>query len=105
MLDPGDFPQGQVFHRKKHIMQQFVDGDRRPYVFHMCWTAGRTDKLRYLKNMALWFLSPKCDAATWRAAAAGNASHVHDAATCCLAGAKAWTPPTPYVDAIDLKSK
>ena len=34
-------------------------------VFHVCWTAGRTDKLRYLKNMALWFLEPKCDQDSW----------------------------------------
>ena len=54
VLDPLLFPQGQIFHRKKAIMQSFVDGTERPYVFHMCWTAGRTDKLRYLKNMALW---------------------------------------------------
>lgn len=106
VLDPLLFPQGQVFHRKKAIMQSFVDGSAKPFVFHMCWTAGRTDKLRYLKNMALWFLEPKCDADSWKSHRdLGNSSFNHDQANCCLAGSKAWTVPTPYTQVIDLKSK
>merc|ERR1712091_134260 len=88
------FPQGQIFHRKKAIMQSFVDGTERPYVFHMCWTAGRTDKLRYLKNMALWFLEPKCDQDSWKGHRDhGNSTFDHNQANCCLAGAKPWLPP------------
>ena len=49
MLEPLLFPQGQIFHRKKAIMQSFVDGTERPYAFHG-WTAGADG----LKNMALW---------------------------------------------------
>ena len=88
------------------IMQSFVDGTERPYVFHMCWTAGRTDKLRYLKNMALWFLEPKCDQDSWKGHRDhGNSTFDHNQANCCLAGAKPWTVPTPYTQVIDLKSK
>ena len=106
VLDPLLFPQGQIFHRKKAIMQSFVDGTERPYVFHMCWTAGRTDKLRYLKNMALWFLEPKCDQDSWKGHRDhGNSTFDHNQANCCLAGAKPWTVPTPYTHVIDLKSK
>ena len=106
VLDPLLFPQGQIFHRKKAIMQSFVDGTERPYVFHMCWTAGRTDKLRYLKNMALWFLEPKCDQDPWKGHRDhGNSTFDHNQANCCLAGAKPWTVPTPYTQVIDLKSK
>ena len=106
VLDPLLFPQGQIFHRKKAIMQSFVDGTERPYVFHMCWTAGRTDKLRYLKNMALWFLEPKCDQDSWKGHRDhGNSTFDHNQANCCLAGATPWTVPTPYTQVIDLKSK
>ena len=102
VLDPLLFPQGQIFHRKKAIMQSFVDGTERPYVFHMCWTASRVDKLRYLKNIALWFLDPSCPEDSW-----ANASRLdgHHDRSCCLAGAKAWTVPTPYASEIKLASK
>ena len=105
LLAPADFPQGQVFHHKKALMQEFVDGGLQPWVFHMCWTASRTDKLRYFKNLALWFLDTKCHEDSWRADRAGNVTHVHDAATCCLAGAEAWRAPTPYAAEIVLASK
>ena len=86
-------------------MQEFVDGSRDPFVFHMCWTAGRTDKLKYMKNVALWFLAPKCHEGSWRAAKGPNGTFAHDLSTCCLADAKAWKVPTPYTDAIVLASK
>ncbi|KAH8044659.1 tRNA dihydrouridine synthase [Aureococcus anophagefferens] len=88
LLPNTDFPQGQVFHHKKEIMKDFVAGRRKPYVFHMCWTASRVDKLRYLKNIALWFLDPSCPDDSW-----ANASRLdgHHDRSCCLAGAKAWT--------------
>ena len=99
LLSPLDFPQGQVFHHKKDVMRDFVSGAREPYVFHMCWTASRVDKLRYLKNIALWFIDPKCHEDSWQ-----NVSTYHDR-SCCLAGAKAFTTPTPYTDEIVLASK
>ncbi|KAH8074640.1 nucleotide-diphospho-sugar transferase [Aureococcus anophagefferens] len=102
LLPNTDFPQGQVFHHKKEIMKDFVAGRRKPYVFHMCWTASRVDKLRYLKNIALWFLDPSCPDDSW-----ANASRLdgHHDRSCCLAGAKAWTVPTPYANEIKLASK
>ncbi|KAH8044102.1 nucleotide-diphospho-sugar transferase [Aureococcus anophagefferens] len=102
LLPNTDFPQGQVFHHKKEIMKDFVAGRRKPYVFHMCWTASRVDKLRYLKNIALWFLDPSCPEDSW-----ANASRLdgHHDRSCCLAGAKAWTVPTPYANEIKLASK
>ena len=102
LLPNTDFPQGQVFHHKKEIMKDFVAGRRKPYVFHMCWTASRVDKLRYLKNIALWFLDPSCPEDSW-----ANASRLdgHHDRSCCLAGAKAWTVPTPYASEIKLASK
>lgn len=57
---------GQVFHHNKALMQSIVDGSQPAFVFHMCWTAGRTDKLKYMKNMGLWFLQPTCDLTAFR---------------------------------------
>ena len=47
ILDKEEFPQGQVFHHNKALMKQFVDKSKVPYVFHMCWTASKVNKLKY----------------------------------------------------------
>ena len=86
-------------------MRGCAEGAIKPFVFHMCWTAGRVDKLRYLKNMALWFLEPTCDEGSFRAHRAGNDTHAHDQEACCLAGGRPWKFPTPYADALNLASK
>ncbi len=42
-------------------MKQMVRGDNKPYVFHMCWTYDREDKLAYMKQMGMWYLKDdKC---------------------------------------------
>ena len=33
-----------------------------PYGFHMCWTQGKPDKLKYLKIANMWYLTPQCSA-------------------------------------------
>ena len=103
VLDPLLFPQGQIFHRKKAIMQSFVDGTERPYVFHMCWTANEENKLKYLKNLGLWFLKPTCSEDAFREearAAEGNHLTLDE----CCAATPAWAPNPDYVSAIDLTS-
>lgn len=27
-----------------------------PFVFHMCWTSNRVDKLKYFKDIGLWYI-------------------------------------------------
>ncbi|KAJ8601951.1 hypothetical protein CTAYLR_004437 [Chrysophaeum taylorii] len=98
VLPPDIFPQGQIFHHKKALMQKIIDGTIPAYVFHMCWTAGRTDKLKYLKNMGAWFLQPTCSAD----ALANNLSVTPKS---CCTGLPAFQAPTPYVDKITIASK
>ena len=31
-----------------------------PYGFHMCWTQGKPDKLKYLRQASMWYLTPQC---------------------------------------------
>ena len=31
-----------------------------PYGFHMCWTQGKPDKLKYLRLASMWYLTPQC---------------------------------------------
>ena len=42
-------------------MKDIVDGIRVPYIFHMCWTANRDEKLKYLKGMNYWYLKEGCE--------------------------------------------
>lgn len=43
-------------------MQKWLAGAVSPYVFHMCWTQNKDDKVKYLKQLGGWFISNKCDA-------------------------------------------
>ena len=103
VLPKDAFPQGQVFHHNKAQMQQYVDGELKPYVFHMCWTANEENKLKYLKNLGLWFLKPTCSEDAFREearAAEGNHLTLDE----CCAATPAWAPNPDYVSAIDLTS-
>uniref|UniRef100_A0A7S3JYD5 Nucleotide-diphospho-sugar transferase domain-containing protein n=1 Tax=Aureoumbra lagunensis TaxID=44058 RepID=A0A7S3JYD5_9STRA len=101
ILDDQIFPQGKVFHHKKALMQQIVDGKIPSIVFHMCWTAGRTDKLKYMKNMGLWFLESQCTLEAW---SKPSSSLTLNAATCC-ANVKPFKGPTAYTQEITIQSK
>ena len=57
VLDMKLFPSGQVYHENKKLVRKIQDKTYRPYVFHMCWTTNRDDKLIYFKDMGLWYLS------------------------------------------------
>ena len=102
ILDKDLFPQGQIFHHKKRTMQLIIDGTIPAFVFHMCWTAGRKDKLTYLKNMGLWFLEPSCTIDHWYTARPDPSALTSSA---CCNGLKPFQAPTPYVQKITLSSK
>mmetsp|Transcript_7062 Transcript_7062/g.22936 ORF Transcript_7062/g.22936 Transcript_7062/m.22936 type:complete len:533 (-) Transcript_7062:26-1624(-) len=106
VLDASEFPQGAVFHHDKDTIQDFVDGRKEPWLFHMCWTASRTDKLRFFKNLGLWFLQPTCDLARWQGYKPQSAEDGNklDASKCCL-GNVPWSVPTPYTDVIITSSR
>lgn len=56
VLDRELFPSGQAYHENKPFINKIIQGLFRPYVFHMCWTSNRVDKVRYFKEIGLWHL-------------------------------------------------
>lgn len=58
VLDTALFPSGQTYHEKKQQVKRIQERAFRPYVFHMCWTSNRVDKVVYFKEMGLWYLPP-----------------------------------------------
>lgn len=62
-LDLANFPSGVKFHHDKAYMKQLVEGGSvHPYMFHMCWTANKGQKLDYFKQSKMWYLQDSCDA-------------------------------------------
>lgn len=84
------FPQGQVFHHNKALMEEFVQNKKKPSVFHMCWTANKKDKLKYMKQTGIWFLTDTCDEGWLRGT--GQRAGAGGLRACCDAGAVAWRP-------------
>ena len=61
------FPSGQVYHENKNLVGKIQRQEYRPYVFHMCWTTNREDKLVYFRDLKLWYLDDgksECKAGT-----------------------------------------
>jgi hypothetical protein len=58
VLSLRDFPTGVQYHHNKPYMEEFRTGKVKPYNFHMCWTAGKADKIKYFKLALMWFLKP-----------------------------------------------
>lgn len=56
VLDMKQFPSGQVYHENKPLVRKIQAKEFRPFVFHMCWTTNRVDKLVYFKDLGLWYL-------------------------------------------------
>eukprot|EP00577_Skeletonema_sp_RCC1716_P013473 CAMPEP_0113403216 /NCGR_PEP_ID=MMETSP0013_2-20120614/17704_1 /TAXON_ID=2843 ORGANISM="Skeletonema costatum, Strain 1716" /NCGR_SAMPLE_ID=MMETSP0013_2 /ASSEMBLY_ACC=CAM_ASM_000158 /LENGTH=416 /DNA_ID=CAMNT_0000288669 /DNA_START=358 /DNA_END=1605 /DNA_ORIENTATION=+ /assembly_acc=CAM_ASM_000158 len=58
--DDSEFPSGYHYNMRKDYMKQMVRGDKTPYMFHMCWTLNRDDKVAYMKQMGMWYLKDNC---------------------------------------------
>lgn len=56
MLDLEHFPSGVQYHHNRGYLNQILKKSIVPYVFHMCWTSNRVDKVRYFKIMNMWYL-------------------------------------------------
>lgn len=87
------FPQGQVFHHNKALMKSIVDFTTRPFVFHMCWTANKKDKLKYMQQTGIWFLANTCTEETIRAEGQPDAKSF---ARCCDPAVETWRPGGKY---------
>lgn len=60
ILDKELFPSGKQLHHNRPLFERIHSRMFVPYCFHMCWTAGKTDKLKFLKQEKLWFLPSSC---------------------------------------------
>lgn len=47
-------------HHEKELMAKISNRQYTPYTFHMCWTQTKADKLKYIKEGRLWWLTPQC---------------------------------------------
>jgi hypothetical protein len=45
ILESHDYPAGYQFHHEKEYIEQLVNYQVLPKVFHMCWTESRKDKV------------------------------------------------------------
>lgn len=61
MLESDMFTSGAYFHYRMNWMRDALLNNRLPYVFHMCWTSNKEEKMRFLKTVRWWFRShDKC---------------------------------------------
>ena len=56
-----DFPGGFHYHmRIGSYMKKFVAGQIDPYIFHMSWTLNKDDKLKFMRQMGMWYVNDDC---------------------------------------------
>ena len=61
ILEKEAFPSGKQLHHNRPLFAKIADGSYEPYCFHMCWTAGKADKLKFLKQEKRWYLERHCE--------------------------------------------
>lgn len=65
VLSDREFPQGEVYLHQKVFLRSVLSGSSpAPYIWHMCWTKNKLDKLRYFKEMGAWYLRDECTQST-----------------------------------------
>ena len=89
-LYPPKAHQAKLEDREK---QEFADFKKDPHVFHMCWTASKVNKLKYMKQVGHWYLRDTCNEESLRASDALTADALRD---CCNADADPWRPGGNY---------
>mmetsp|Transcript_18189 Transcript_18189/g.41162 ORF Transcript_18189/g.41162 Transcript_18189/m.41162 type:complete len:631 (-) Transcript_18189:2729-4621(-) len=58
--DNDEFPSGFHYHMRKDFMKKLISGKTEPYIFHMCWTLNKDDKLKYMSQMGFWYVHDSC---------------------------------------------
>lgn len=56
VLDDNLFPSGQMYHHQNKYVAMVKNYEKLPYVWHMCWTATRAQKVEHFKDLGLWYL-------------------------------------------------
>jgi Nucleotide-diphospho-sugar transferase len=59
-IAPGGYQFHDTTNSGKEYMKKFLNGSSNPYIFHMSWTDGMTDKLFYLRQMGQWYVKDQC---------------------------------------------
>ena len=54
------FPGGQQYHSNFPYMKKFIEGKVTPQIFHMSWTLNKDDKLKFLRQMGMWYVNDHC---------------------------------------------
>jgi len=55
-----DFPSGVKYHHDKNYMRRVMEKKAHPYIFHMCWTANKKQKLENFALVKMWYVSSTC---------------------------------------------
>mmetsp|Transcript_4793 Transcript_4793/g.7003 ORF Transcript_4793/g.7003 Transcript_4793/m.7003 type:complete len:248 (+) Transcript_4793:25-768(+) len=79
--DSDDFPGGYHYHNRRPYMKDFFKKKNNPYIFHMCWTAHKTNKRKFFQQSGMWWINDQCIEKTLEEIPS------HDANSCCLAEA------------------
>lgn len=53
MVDQKLFPSGYMYHHQKKYIEHLIAYEELPYVFHMCWTSNKDDKVSYGEDICL----------------------------------------------------
>ena len=81
--DGDDFPSGFHYHMKRDsYMKRFVRGEVHPFIFHMCWTLNKEDKLSFMRQMDMWYVQDNCIGKEASAIDGGDSNVM---STCCSA--------------------
>lgn len=91
VLDRDLFPSGQAYHERKKYIQKITEQKYRPFVFHMCWTSNRVDKVKYFKEMKLWYVSDSIKVCA-NPSAGKRISENRDIKELCCSRSNAWVP-------------
>ena len=51
------FPSGEAYHERKPYLNKVIARTYAPYVFHMCWTDNKLNKIVYFKNTNIWYVN------------------------------------------------
>ncbi len=55
-----EFPGGHFFHQRFDSMKQIVRGELTPYIFHMSWTENKSNKVKFMQQMGMWYARDSC---------------------------------------------
>mmetsp|Transcript_7742 Transcript_7742/g.11496 ORF Transcript_7742/g.11496 Transcript_7742/m.11496 type:complete len:492 (+) Transcript_7742:29-1504(+) len=58
-LHQRDFTNGASYHHSPGFMKMIANGEATPYMFHMCWTANKAQKLEFFRKVKMWYISEK----------------------------------------------